>query len=130
MKKGCDQAQESRYKMTKREFFEAVIANVEIEELKAFAHEEIEKMNARNAKRAEKPSAKAIENEKVKARIYDWFKALEGVDGPKTAKEVAEEVEISVQRASALCRQMVDDGRLASGEEKIKGRKVKVYAKA
>ena len=49
--------------MTKREFFEAVIANVENEDLVLFAEKEIEKMNERNAKRKNTPSKTAIANE-------------------------------------------------------------------
>ena len=51
--------------MTYREFCNAVIADTENEELKAFATEAIAKLDARNAKRASKPSKKSLENEPI-----------------------------------------------------------------
>ena len=109
--------------MTKREFFVAVIDAVEDAELKLFAEKEIAKMDERNAKRKASPSKKALENEPIK-------NAIVGVLGnePMTASEVAEKVEISTQKASALLRQI--DG-LTVTEIKVKGKgKVKGYALA
>lgn len=104
--------------MTKREFFEAVIANVEVEELKAFAESEIEKMNVRNANRANRPSKKAIENEPIKAKIADFLAEKE----PTIASVIAHELELKVQKVSALCRQMTEAGVLASTDVKVKGK--------
>ena len=110
--------------MTRREFFEAVMAHEGIdEELSVFAASEIEKMNARNAKRAATPSKKAVANEPIKAEIV---KVLS--DTPQSASEIAGKVEISTQKASALLRQI--DG-LTVSELKVKGKgKVKGYALA
>ena len=107
--------------MTRREFFEAV-ANCEgiDSELKLFAEKEIEKMDARNAKRRANPSKKAVENEPIKDAIR---KVL--TDEPQSAKEIAEKVEISTQKASALLRQMD----VTVSEIKVKGKgKVKGYS--
>lgn len=107
--------------MTKREFLEMVIAEVKNDELKTFAENEIEKMNARNAKRASTPSKKAKENEPIKQAIRDVLGAE-----PMTASEIASKVEISTQKASALLRQI--DG-LTVTEVKVKGKgKVKGYS--
>ena len=109
--------------MTRREFFEAVISSVENTELVEFAQNEIVKMDERNTKRKNAPSKTAIANEPIK-------KAIVGVLGsePLTASEVAEKVEISTQKASALLRQI--DG-LTVTEVKVKGKgKVKGYALA
>ena len=112
-------------KMTKREFFTAVIEKVDDAELKLFAEQEIEKMNERNAKRKDSPSKKSIENVPIKAKIAGY---LDEHDGLATASEIANEVGISVQKASALCRQMVENGSVTSEEVKIKGKgKVKGY---
>lgn len=106
--------------MTKREFMEKVIATVEDEEMKTFAEHEIEMLNARNAKRAEKPSKKAQENEPIKAEIE---KVL--TDEPMLASVIAEKVGISTQKASALLRQM----NLKVTDVKVKGKGVqKGYA--
>lgn len=111
--------------MTKREFYTAVIAKVEDAELKLFAEQEIEKMDARNAKRAHTPSKTAIANEPIKKAIVDLLRAY---DEPITASEVAEKVGITVQKASALLRQI--EG-IEVSEIKVKGKgKVKGYAVA
>ena len=107
--------------MTKREFLNAVIANVEVAEIVEFAQAEIAKMDARNAKRTSTPSKAQIANEPIKARIVEVL-----TYEPMTASEVAEKVEISTQKASALLRQI--DG-LVITEVKVKGKgKVKGYA--
>lgn len=130
MKKGCDQSQESRYKMekmTKREFFVAVMEKVEDAELKLFAEQEIAKMDERNAKRKNAPSKKSIENEPIKEKIVEYLGRENELDFA-TASEIANEIKISVQKASALCRQLVENGTLASEEVKVKGKgKVKGY---
>lgn len=107
--------------MTKREFMEKVIASGIDTELVEFAQSEIEKMNARNARRSATPSKKSLENEPIKAEIV---KVL--TSDPQTASELAEKVSISVQKCSALLRQI--EG-LTVTEVKVKGKgKVKGYA--
>ena len=108
--------------MTRREFFTAIMECEGIDsELKLFAENEIAKMNDRNAKRKANPSKKSVENEPIKEAIRATL-----TDEPKTASEIAKVVEISVQKASALLRQI--DG-LTVTEVKVKGRgKVKGYA--
>jgi hypothetical protein len=107
--------------MTKREFLEMVIAESANEEITGFAHAEIEKMNARNAKRSATPSKTAVANEPIKARIVEVL-----TSEPKTASEIAKAVEVSTQKCSALLRQI--DG-LTVTEVKVKGKgKVKGYS--
>ena len=114
--------------MTKREFFEAVIASVENDDLVLFAEKEIEKMNERNAKRKNTPSKTAIANVPIKAHITEF---LEGNEGSHIASEIADAVGISTQKASALCRQMVQNDVLTVEEVNIKCKgKVKAYSLA
>lgn len=114
--------------MTRREFFEAVIEKVEDVELKLFAEKEIEKMNERNAKRKASPSKKSIENEPIKAKIVEF---ISGCETSQIASDIANAVEISTQKASALCRQLVEVGTLKVEEVKVKGKgKVKGYSLA
>ena len=109
-------------KMTKREFFEAVMALENVDaELVLFAEQEIEKMNERNAKRKNTPSKTAIANEPIKAQIVEVL-----TETPQSASEIAEKVGISKQKCSALRRQI--EG-LTVTEIKVKGKgKVKGYA--
>ena len=100
--------------MTKREFLNAVIAETANADLAEFAVTELEKLDARNAKRAEKPSKKSVEN----APIIEAIKAVL-TDEPQTASTIAARVEISVQKASALLRQI--DG-LTITDVKVKGK--------
>lgn len=112
--------------MTKREFFKAVIANVEVEELKVFAEREIAKMDVRNANRANRPSKRAKENEPIKEKIVAF---LTGCEERQVASVIAENVEISTQKASALCRQLVADEIITAEDVKVKGKgKQKGYA--
>ena len=115
--------------MTRREFFVAVMGLENVDaELKLFAEKEIEKMDERNAKRKNSPSKKSIENEPIKEKIVEFVK---GCEEPQIASVIAEKVEISTQKCSALCRQLVDNGTLKSEEVKIKGKgKVKGYSLA
>lgn len=109
--------------MTKREFLNAIINGTVNEEVIEKAKAEVAKMDARNANRASKPSKKAVENEPIKTAIVEVL-----THEPMTASEVAEKVEISTQKASALLRQI--DG-LTVTEVKVKGKgKVKGYALA
>ena len=109
--------------MTRREMFEAIVNGNVTEEVIAMAQNEIVKMDERNAKRKNTPSKTAVANEPIKAQIMEVL-----TNEPMTASEVAEKVEISTQKASALLRQI--DG-LTVTEVKVKGKgKVKGYALA
>lgn len=117
--------------MTLREFYEAIIAKEEItDEMVAIASRRIELLDkkneyARNHKKSGN-SKKAKENAEVKAKIAELM-----ADGQqRKAKEIAEALDLTQQKVSALARQMVEDGVLVSEEQRVKGgRLVKVYAK-
>ena len=106
--------------MTNRDMFTAIINGDITEEAIAKVKEEIEKLDARNAKRRETVSKKALEN----APIVEAIKSVLS-DTPQTASEIAEKVEISTQKASALLRQMVEDGKITSEDVKVKGKGTK-----
>lgn len=109
--------------MTKREMFEAIVNGNVTEEIVAMAKAEIEKMDARNAKRRETPSKTAKENAPLKEKIFEILTEV-----PLTAKEVGEKMGLSTAKASALLGQI--EG-LNVTEVKVKGgRKVKGYARA
>jgi predicted transcriptional regulator len=103
--------------MTQREFFTAVIADTENDELKSYATEAIAKLDARNAARKDKPSKKSVENEPIKVSIREFLET-EG----HFSSEIAKGLGLSVSKVSALCRQLVDAGLLKSEDKKVKGK--------
>ena len=113
-------------KMTKREFL-TMVANGEFnEEVKAFAEEEIVKLDAANEKRREQSSKKRAENQPLLDKIYDEILGNE----PVTASEVAEVIETSTQKASSLLRTLVQEGKAEAQEIKVpKKGKCKGYTK-
>lgn len=105
-------------KMTKREFYTA-IKNGEIDEqVKLFASEELEKMDAVNEKRRNTLSKKAQENQPLLDKIESEILTEE----PKTATDVAAALEVSVQKASGLLRRLVEEGKAVKVDVKIKGK--------
>lgn len=113
--------------MTTREFLTTIASMPNIsDELKEYAKGELKKLDKRNAARAAKPTKAQKENEPVKEEIV---KFLTEKGGFHTASEVMEACEISVQKASALCRQLVEEGTLKVKEIKVpKKGKQKAYA--
>lgn len=91
--------------MTNREFFENIINGTINDEIKAHAEDAIKKMDARNAKRAGKPSKTAVANLPLIEEIKEVLTAE-----PQTARTIADKLDLSVQKASALLRQIVTNG--------------------
>ena len=113
--------------MTTREFLNSVISANISEELTDYAKDAIVKLDARNAKRASKPSKTAIANEPIKAQIAEYL----ADKGATTSTEIGGAIGISTQKASALLRQMVENGVLVAEEVKVpKKGKVKSYSLA
>ena len=112
--------------MTNREFLMKVAALEDVE-LAAHAQHAIAKLDAANEKRKEKVSKKAEENQPLVDRIVSEVLG----DEPVTATDVAGVLEVSVQKASMLCRAAVAQGKAVSQDVKIpkKGRQ-KGYTKA
>ena len=110
--------------ITMRQFFESVINGNVTPAMVEKAKAEIAKLDATNAKRAEKAKAKAVEYEPIKSAIAEFLKA----NGTKTTSEIAVAIEQSVPKTSAMCRQMVEEGRLTSSEVSVpKKGKQKAY---
>ena len=103
--------------MTNREFYTAIVNGTLTEDVVAKAHEEIAKLDARNAKRSAKPSKKSLENAPIKESIAEFL-----ADGSHLASEIAKGLDLSVSKVSALCRQMVGDGVLTVEDVKVKGK--------
>jgi GH24 family phage-related lysozyme (muramidase) len=113
--------------ITLRQLFTAVVEGNITPAMQEKAKAELAKLDATNAKRAEKAKAKSAENQPIKDAIYDFLVA----NGTKTTAEIAMGVEIlegSAPKTSAMCRQMVDEGRLTASEVKVpKKGKAKAY---
>ncbi len=121
--------------LTKRDFLNIVISGQLTEDAVEWAHTELSKMDAANDKRKGQQSKKAKENEPIKTAIMALLTAY----GPKVASDIAAGLTgqgittadgeaITTSKASALCRQMVEDGQLTVAEVKIpKKGKVKQY---
>ena len=122
--------------ITLREMLNATIAllegntpqhNITPADVISKAKAEIAKLDATNAKRAEKAAEKAKENLPTKQAIFEFLVA----NGTKTTAEIAKGVEVlegSSPKASAMCRQMVDEGRLVASDVSVKGKgKQKAY---
>lgn len=102
--------------MTNREFLTAVSACENCsEEVREYAKAAIAKMDATNEARKNKPSKKATENAPIMEQIVNEILTSEA----QTASAIAETAGISVQKASALLRQLVADGKATVTEVKI-----------
>lgn len=103
--------------MTTRDFYTAIsVSNLSVE-LVDFAKAELVKMDARNDKRRSTMTKEQIANEQVKVNILNAI-----ADGAEYASEIASACGISTQKASALCRQLVADGKATVEEVKVKGK--------
>jgi hypothetical protein len=113
--------------MTKREFLTKIAAGEMNDELMEMAAAEIGKLDAANEKRKGKVSKKAEENQPLVDRIVNELLG----DEPVTATDVAGVLEVSVQKASMLCRAAVDQGKAIQTDVKIpKKGNMKGYTKA
>ena len=113
--------------MTKREFYVAISNGEMNDEMMAMAAAEIEKMDAANEKRKAQVSKKAEENQPLIDRIVNEILTAD----PMTATDIAAVLEVSVQKASSLCRAAMAQGGAVQSEVKVpkKGTQ-KAYTKA
>lgn len=112
--------------MTNREFLTAIASNETLPtDVREHAQAAIAKLDNALASRKNKPSKTAAENAPIKEQILtDILGAT-----PMGASEVAEAAGISTQKASALLRQLVAEGKATVSESKVpKKGTIKVYA--
>lgn len=106
---------EKKKTMTKREFLE-IVMELGHPEAAIFAAKELDKMNKALVKRRSKTQlANAPIIEKIVSEILEEEEF-------KTASEVSEILEISVQKASAVLRQAVREGKVEVEDVKVKGK--------
>ena len=109
---------EKKETMTKREFLE-IVMGLGHPEAAEFAAKELEKMDRALEKRRSKPTKAQIANAPIIQQIVSEI--LEGKEF-KTASEIAEILDISVQKASAVLRQAVSEGKVEVEDVKVKGK--------
>lgn len=107
-------------KMTKREMFEQIKANYNLnaEEI-AFIDHELELLAKKNSAE-KKPTAVQVANEGIKAEILEGMEVGKKYTITDLMKSVPACAELSNQRVSALVRQLVTDGSVERTEEKRK----------
>ena len=115
--------------ITLRQYHEAVISGNITDAIIEKARAEIAKLDAVNAKRAEKAAEKAKENDPIKNAIYNLLVEKGAmVASAIGAALTTPENEITTSKVSSMCRQMVDEHRLTVEDVKVKGKgKVKQY---
>ena len=102
--------------MTNREFLNAIATNETLPtDIVEHATAALAKMDATNEARKNKPSKKSEENAPILAQIATEILTAEA----QTASAIAEAAGISVQKASALLRQLVADGKATVTEVKV-----------
>lgn len=111
--------------MTNREFFNAIINSSMPNEYKEHAQGELDKLDAKNTKRKNTPTKTQRENEGLMATIVEYISA----NGASVASEIGTALGVSTQKASALCKLLVDAKTLAVADVKVKGKgTVKQYS--
>ena len=101
-------------KMTNRDFLNAVLSSNISEEYKAFAQSELDKMDARNAKRSSTQTQTQKDNEVLKEQILSIL-TNEG----QLTTSIAVAVGKSTNKVSALCRQLVEEGKAKVEDVKV-----------
>ena len=85
------------------------------------------KMDEKNAKRKNTKSKEQIANEGIMNSIVEYIKT----NGSQIASALGTALGISTQKASALCKILVDGGELTVADKKVKGKgAVKEYSLA
>ena len=111
--------------MTNREFYKAIIGSEVSEEIKAFAQEQIDKLDSKNEKRKNTQTKTQKENEGIKTQIVNLIEE----NGSMVASVIATKLNISTQKASALCKQLVEEKELVVSDIKVKNKgALKQYA--
>lgn len=112
--------------MTEREFLNSIISNPSVSaDDKEYAKSRVAALDARNAKRANTKSKDQIANDAIKEQIFELLCGGSAM----VASEIGAAIGQSTAKVSALCGQMVTDGRLTKSEVKVpKKGKVLAYA--
>lgn len=104
--------------MTEREFLTKVLAIEGIaDDVKEYAENGIDKLNAKNKKRKGVQTKVQRENEGVKSAILEHL-----AGGASVASAIGAALGISTQKASSLCSLLVKEGKVTVADIKVKGK--------
>lgn len=109
--------------MTEREFLNKVIETIKDSTIQEYANGRLQKLDSKNESRRNTLTKTQKENEKLLPTI----KEIVAKNGSMIASEIGTALKISTQKASALCRQLVNKDELESIEIKVKS-KGRVYS--
>ena len=114
-------------KITSREVLTLIVNGVSNETTVGWATEMLAKMDEKNSTRKNTKSKEQIANEGVMDNIVAYIKT----NGSQVASALGTALGISTQKASALCKILVDGGELTVADKKVKGKgSVKEYSLA
>lgn len=114
-------------KITSREVLTLIVNGVSNETTVGWATEMLAKMDEKNSKRKNTKSKEQIANEGIMDNIVAYIKT----NGSRVASALGAALGISTQKASALCKILVDGGELTVADKKVKGKgSVKEYSLA
>jgi predicted HTH transcriptional regulator len=114
-------------KYTARMALTDIINGTNPDKVKVWAEGEIAKLDAKNDKRKNTKSKEQIANEGIMNSIVEYIKA----NGSQVASALGTALGISTQKASSLCKILVDGGELTVADKKVKGKgSVKEYSLA
>ena len=108
-------------KMTMREFFTAIISNEITDAIIEKATAELEKLDARNEKRASKPSKTAEANGPLITKLEEY---LEGKE-PMIASDIASALEMTPNKVASLAKA---SEKIKTTKTRHKGREVNQYS--
>ena len=105
--------------MTEREFLNGVLGIADLPaELSTYATEGLAKLDARNDKRKNTQTKAQKENEGIMTAIVEHLTA----NGSAVASDIGTALGISTQKASALCKLLVNDGKVTVADIKVKNK--------
>ena len=106
-------------KMTKRDYFNAILAKYPLtEDEKKFVQNELDLLAKKNA--SKKPTATQVANEGIKTAILDNLDKGAKYTITDIMKLVPKCADLTNQKVSAIVKQMVEDGSMVRVEEKRK----------
>lgn len=111
--------------MTAREYFNAILKLDNLPaDLAAETEKAIARLDKRNEQRKDKPSKTQTANEPIKIAILELLSG-----GAMVASDIGRALNISTQKASSLCHQLVAEKKATVADIKVKGKgTVKQYS--